>query len=652
MTSIAPVPAVPASLTNGIHLKDPGAEAVLEKYRVEHSKRIRSDGQSQYVFSPLAESYREFFKDIWVDDSLPDPGRDSVKDGSYHEFLILGAGYAGLSMAARLRQIGVDANDIRLVDSAGGFGGTWWFNRYPGLMCDVESYIYLPLLEELDYMPKHKYSYSPELRRHAERMAERYDLVDKALFQARLDSTTWDESTKRWTTKVVSTKNGEVGREITVHSRFVVLAGGPVNLPKVPRLRNLEAYKGHMFHTARWDYKYTGGTEEKPDLTNLRDKSVAIIGTGATAIQVVPELAKWAKQLYVFQRTPSGVDVRGQCATDPTWWEEKVRSVKGWQEERLLNFASFFSLGPLPEMNLVDDGWTHFRSYTAMVGCEDAPTSPEQVEAYVGRLHAVDLPRQERVRARVDEIVKDKATAADLKAWYPSWCKRPCFHDEYLQSFNEPNVKLVHTDGRGIDTLTENGVYSDGKEYPVDVIIFSTGYDIAIGMSPAGRSSVKVTGRNGVDLDDKWAHRLATLHGCISNGFPNLFFPGLSQIGGIPSQSLTVDHVAQHIAWILQRAARVHGGSRAFTIEPTVEAEEAWSQKIAAGAIAFTAAADCLPSYFNREGDLMRKAQESPETLKNFARAGFWSKGFLDFLRELDEWKTSRPLEGVEVTLD
>lgn len=512
-------------------------------------------------------------------------------------------------------------------------------------MCDVESYIYMPLLEELNYMPKHKYSYGPELRQHAYNIADHFNLVDKTLFQSKAISMDWDEKTNEWITKLEKTRKGKKSI-ITVRSRFAILAGGTAVNPKLPRLQDLNKFLGHTFHTSRWDWKYTGGTEENPTLSNLKDKRVAIIGTGATAIQVVPRLAAYAKQLYVFQRTPSAVDVRGQQETDSNWWQSMQKN--GWQLERRKNFSGFVSnTEKQPDIDMVDDGWTKFISYAALTGNAKAPTKPEDVASYINMMNALDIIRSERVRSRVDEIVQDKSTAEKLKAWYPGWCKRPCFHDEYLQSFNSPNVTLIDTDGQGVEKVTENGLWFDGKEYPIDVLIFSTGYEIPLGVSPAGRSNIKVTGQNGQDLDKKWANGVATIHGVQSNGFPNLFWMGLVQTGATPNQTAMVDEIAKHVAIIVSEAGKRTNNS--FTIQPTIEGEEEWTEKISSSSSAFSSMGSCPPSYFNGEGDLFRYAASSAEALKKLARGSYWPTGLYGFVQEIEKWRSNHMLEGFEV---
>lgn len=630
------------------------------KYVQESEKRLKREGLSQFVDIETLDRFAQSIKEAWPDPKYDDAPRP-LKDGSRCGFLIVGAGYGGLMTAARLINVGVSADDIRFVDTAGGFGGSWWLNRYPGLMCDIESYIYMPLLEETNYMPKHKYSYAPELRAQAERIAKKYGLTNNALFRVKLNTLRWDEQTQEWVTELESLRPGEKEQKITVRSRFAILSTGTLNWPKIPKLPGLEKFKGHTFHTSVWDYEFTGGTEDDPRLTNLQDKRVGIIGTGATAIQVVPELAKWAKELYVFQRTPSAVDIRGQHETDPTWWKEHS-SKKGWQRERRINFSKFTSDEyPRPEIDLVNDQWTKFPSYSGLIGGPNAPRRPEEVPVYVAKLKQMDMVRQNRVRARVDEIVKDRGTANGLKAWYSGWCKRPCFHDDYLQSFNQPNVTLVNTDGRGVEAFNEKGVVANDKVFPIDVLIFSTGYEIQIAGSPAGRAHMNAIGSGGKTLDEKWREGVATLYGLQSNGFPNLFWMGLGQTSLTANQSYILDELSQHLALLFRGMLKqVPEGQRGdsdpvksypFTVEPTREAEEKWTSQILERAGAFATLSSCPPSYFNAEGELLHFADMSPEALAKQARGSTWGTGFADFLNTLSRWTTPDLLNGLNFRL-
>ena len=520
---------------------------IQKKYAAEREKRIKAEGSAQYLELAASEKFGHMQDDPWIDQEPSIPSAGSVLPDHRCKILISGAGFGGLIYAVRLIQAGVDPNDIRLIDQASGFGGTWYWNRYPGLMCDVESYIYMPLLEEMKYMPKHKYSYGPELRRYANMIADKWGLRSKTMFQTALGNARWDDDTREWLVDVSQTRKGHDKLDLQIRSQILIIASGVLNHPKIPRLPGLEGFKGHTFHTARWDYAYTGGTPESPSLENLRNKRVGIIGTGATAIQVVPELAKWAKELYVFQRTPSSVDERGQRLTDPEWWAQETANKPGWQKRRNDNFmAQFVDTGPKPDTNLVGDRWSEIPSYGALVG-SPTPVTLESVSTYIANLHAIDLPRQERVRARVGTIVQDSATAASLKAYYPSWCKRPCFHDDYLPSFNQPNVHLIDTDGKGLDKLTSTAAVVNGKEYELDVLIFSTGFRTPGAGAVAAKANARIAGKGGQDFEIKFTNEGSqTLHGIIAPGFPNFFFPGVAQAGASPNYTHMVNQPKQH----------------------------------------------------------------------------------------------------------
>ncbi|KAL4769302.1 hypothetical protein BDW60DRAFT_224989 [Aspergillus nidulans var. acristatus] len=635
--------------------------ATLQKYATEAQKRRRPDGTAQYADIALSAQFKHFSEDPWIrgDEnqrqnpylSQPNP---VPKNGGHTKVLVTGAGFGALLYAFRLMQTGAfKAEDFVFVDSAWGFGGTWYWNRYPGLMCDVESSCYMPLLEETGYIPKHRYSYGPELRSYAELVARKYGFHTRAVFGSTVKECVWDEERSEWVTTAIQ-KNPTTRTEATlsIRSDFVVLASGILNRPKLPRLAGLDTYRGHMFHTSRWDYEYTGGSPEDPTLSRLRGKKVAFIGTGATGIQVVPELAKWAERLYVFQRTPSSVDVRGQRAIDPEEWRRDITKEgrEGWQRERRENFALFCSNAPdLPRENLVDDAWTHYPTNSALVGGpRAAEVTAQNVEGYVEGLHRLDIVRQERIRQRVESVVKDPATAEGLKAWYPGWCKRPCFHDEYLAAFNEPNVTLVDTDGKGIDGFSTAGVRHAGKDYQVDVVILGTGFESFTAGSPSFRARIEIKGRGGESLDEKWKRGAGTLHGVFTHGFPNLLLTGLTQAGGAVNVVHVMDVLASHGAKIIQAAQQEVGSYQKVLIEPTFEAEEAWSMAVASNAYAYAAIPDCTPSYATLEGS--RMAAETPEDEIRLARSLSWGRGICDFIEILAAWETDNRLSDLRIS--
>ena len=444
--------------------------ALRERYRVERDKRLRDDGNDQYV--EMTGSFAHYLDDPYI---VGKTNREPVTDEV--DVVLIGGGFGGLQAGARLRDAGI--KDIKIIEKGGAFGGTWYWNRYPGAQCDIEAYCYLPLLEELNYVPKEKYAYAREILDHSEAIGQHFDLHDCALFQTEVTELRWDESIERW---IVSTNRGDA-----IKARFVSMANGPLHRPKLPGVRGVRDFKGHTFHTSRWDYDYTGGGPEG-GLDKLADKRIAIIGTGATAIQCVPFLGETSEHLYVFQRTPSTVDVRGNTPTDPAW----AKSLQpGWQKHRMENFNSMIS-GVPQEEDLVNDGWTDLlgkmiNQFQSTKG--DSNMSLEQM------IEMANFEKMEEIRARVDEFVEDDKVAEKLKPYYKMFCKRPTFNDDYLPTFNKPNVTLVDTDGRGVEYITEKGLVVNGVEYEVDCIIYSTGFEV--GTSYTRRSGYDVIGRAG-----------------------------------------------------------------------------------------------------------------------------------------------------------
>ena len=586
------------------------------KYRLERDKRLREDGNAQY--QEVADEFASYTDDPYTEWTERAPLNDEV------QVAIIGGGFGGLLMGGRLREAGFD--DLRVIEQAGDFGGTWYWNRYPGAMCDVESYCYLPLLEELNYIPKRKYSYAPEIFEHSKAIARHYDLYQNACLQTGVSEMRWDDTRGRW---IIHTDRGDA-----IRAQFVAMANGPLNRPKLPGIPGITAFKGHTFHTSRWDYDYTGGDAEG-NLTGLADKRVAIIGTGATAVQCIPHLGAGAKHLYVFQRTPSSIDARDNQATDSDFAENLE---PGWQQRRMENFNILVSGGDQEE-DLVADGWTEiFRNLTGIAAKTASRelgrrlTSREKGEL----MELLDFQKMNQIRSRAEAIVSDPATAEALKPWYRQFCKRPCFHDEYLPTFNRSNVTLVDTDGKGVERITEQGIVADGTEYPVDCIVFATGFEV--GTSYTRRAGYDIIGRNGLSLSDKWATGWRTLHGLQANSFPNCFFLGFTQTALAVNVPHALNEQAKHVTHILTQA-RQRGATR---IEATLEAEEMWLAEMQDKArIAERFYAECTPGYYNNEGKL---------DVSNGFFAGTYGAGPIKFFRILDEWRSSGQLEGVELT--
>ena len=549
-------------------------EALRAKYRAERDRRLRGDGLGQYqkTEGDLA---------IYDEDPYVAPGFTRAPLTDEVEVAIIGGGFGGLLAGAWLRKAGFE--DIRVIDKAGDFGGTWYWNRYPGAQCDVESYIYLPMLEELGYVPKLKYSYGPEILEHARAIARHFRLYDNACLQTRITGLQWDDAAGRW---IIPTP-----RDDRIRARFLVMANGLLSRPKLPGIPGVTEFQGHSFHTSRWDYAYTGGSPEG-NLTGLADKRVGIIGTGATGIQCVPYLGKSAKQLYVFQRTPSSVDVRNNRPTDPDW----ARSLKpGWQHERMDNF-NIIASGGMAEQDLVQDGWTDiFRNLQTILSSGESKELSSEDHALA--MEIADFRKMEQVRARAAAIVRDAQTAESLKPWYRQFCKRPCFHDEYLQTYNRPNVTLVDTDGRGVDRITETGVVVAGREYEVDCLIFATGFEV--GTNYTRQSGYDLVGRDGLRLSEKWADGLSTFHGLYTRGFPNCFTMGLTQTGFTTSIPHALNEQAKHLSYVLKHC--VDHGVR--TLETSAQAEADWVATIKRLAhLGKRFYAECTPGYYNQAG--------------------------------------------------
>jgi cyclohexanone monooxygenase len=585
-------------------------DAIRARYKAERDKRVRTDGEEQYI--ELAGQYAHFAED----DPYADPtfARDPIVEDL--EVAVIGGGFSGLLAGARLREAGLD--DFRIIEAGADFGGTWYWNRYPGAQCDIESYCYLPLLEELNYVPKEKYSYVSEIFEHSQRIGHAYKLYDRALFQTRVGGLAWDEEIKRWR---ITTNRGD-----DIRARFVVMALGPASRAKLPGIPGIEDFKGHSFHTNRWDYGYTGG-DTNGGLTGLADKRVAIIGTGATAIQCVPFVGRYAKQLYVFQRTPSSVDLRGNGPTDEEW----AKSLEpGWQRARRHNFADIVEGRPF-EVDLVSDGWTDiFRTLSAGA----------KAEAMAGRnpmegAELADMMKMNGIRQRVDETVADPATAEALKPWYRQFCKRPTFNDEYLPTFNRPNVTLVDVSlSQGVERITEKGVVANGVEHEVDCIIYASGFEITTGLRR--RVGFDITGRDGLSIYDYYKDGFRTLHGHSSRNFPNWFYVGVGQNGLSVNMTAMFDDQARHIAYIIKEV-KARG---ATTVEPTPEAEEAWVEVIRKVAILnrdFQNA--CTPGYYNNEGG-ERSGGLNGQT---------YTPGINKFNALLAEWREQGDLEGLEL---
>jgi cyclohexanone monooxygenase len=528
------------------------------KYRAFKEARR---GAADYM--AMEGEFKKYLDDVYSEPPIP---REALTDEC--EILVVGAGFGGLLLWHKLSEAGF--TDVRFCEKGGDVGGTWYWNRYPGIACDVESYSYLPVLEEMGYVPSMKFASGFEILEYCQNMAQKFGFYDHCLFHTTVEATTWDEASGRW---IVETDRGDKMR-----ARFVILANGILTTPKLARIAGMEKFKGESFHTSRWNYNI-----------DLRGKRVGIIGTGATAVQAVPELAKIVGQLYVFQRTPSSVDVRDQRATTD---EERVTwtNQPGWARARRVRFSKISAGRTAIQAN--DDYLAgKIQDFKERKKYDRQLTQEELTQKQLDSNFRI----MEQIRARVDAIVKDPKTAAALKPYYPYGCKRPTFHDEYLPTFNLPHVHLVDTAPRGVSEINERGVVHQGVEYPLDVLIYATGFQWM------GTSTFNmVTGRGGRTLKQKWeTEGTKTFLGLHSHGFPNLFIvTGPQGGGGSFNFTDAIDAHSDYVVWMLQ-TMRERG---AHIVDVRKEPEDAYAGHCRDVDIATAPLRDCI-SYYNGEGN-------------------------------------------------
>lgn len=584
-------------------------EALKQKYALERDRRIRTDADKQYVAS--ADDFAGYYEsDPWTERIERDPIVEQI------DLVVLGGGFAGLMAGARAKEQGVE--DFRIIEMGGDFGGTWYWNRYPGIHCDIESYCYLPLLDELGYVPKQKYSSGDEIFEHCQRIGKHFGLYDKALFHTEMESLVWNEEAKRWN---LTTDRGD-----KIAARHVIVALGRYNRPKLPGIPGISKFEGATFHTARWDYDYTGG-DMHGNLTKLADKRVAVIGTGATSIQVIPKVAEDAEHVVVFQRTPSVVAPRGNHETDPEW----AKSLEpGWARARRENYDAVVSFRE--SKDIIKDWWTELPSRVV------PQFRPGMTMAEIDRIREVEDYRiNNELRAHVDEVIKDPETAEKLKAWYRWNCKRPTFHDGYLETFNRDNVELVDVSAtKGVERITENGVVANGVEHPVDAIIFASGFEITSEMRR--RYGIDTfTGRDGVSLYDHWESGVKTLHGFSTTNFPNLYFIGFYQGGVSANVTSMFDDQATHIAYLIGEAQR----RGIDALEVTEDAQQGYSEWMAEHAVDRSEFyAECTPGYYNNEGGKMVRGQSHIGEVYNGS--------INDFNAILAQWRKRGDLAGFD----
>ena len=598
-------------------------DALRAKYAAERAKRVRPEGSSQYL--ELKDDFVEFAE---VDPHTAVTPREPIDADA--EVVVLGGGIAGLLAGAYLKKAGVA--DVRVIEMGGDFGGVWYWNRFPGIQCDNDAYCYVPMLEELDFIPSKKFADGAEIFQHCQNMGKHFGLYDGAIFSTQVRTVRWDSEIKRWR---LSTNRGD-----DLRARFVVMAQGSYNRPKLPGIAGIKDFMnagGHVFHSARWDYGYTGG-DANGGMDKLADKRVALVGTGATGVQLVPHLGRDAEQLYVFQRTPSSVDFRGNEPTDPQW---AASLQPGWQAERKRNFHRWspFEGVVFDAPDMVCDFWTELgRNLTARIGASPDPTALG-VEEIMAMREEEDYKIMERLRRRIADIVEDPQTAVALKPYYRFMCKRPTSSDTYLPAFNRPNVTLVDVaESKGVERLTEKGIVADGVEYEVDCVIFASGFEISTEISRRYAIDV-IEGRDGVSLFDHWRDGYQTLHGMTSRGFPNQFHTGFIQGGVSANTTAMFEQQAEHIAYVIAEALN----RGATVVEPSQQGQDAWVNTIRE--LAFDNSAfdlSCTPGYYNNEGRGFGDASRS-------FLGEVYSPGFYAFDDLLKQWREAGDLEGLEL---
>ncbi|MDB5575552.1 MAG: Phenylacetone monooxygenase [Bradyrhizobium sp.] len=586
-------------------------DAIRARYEAERVKRLKPAGTDQYNF--VDGKYAKFAEDPHAGEPTP---REPVRSDT--DVLVIGTGIGGIQLGATLRQNGID--DFMMVDVAADFGGTWYWNRYPGLRCDVESYIYLPFLEETGYVPTERYTRGSEILAYCQQLGRHFELYDRALFQTKITGMTWDDSSARW---VASTNRGD-----EIHARFVTTQSGIFSRPQLPGIPGIDDFEGGSFHSARWNYDYTGGDSDG-GLDRLADKRVGIIGTGTTALQAVPELADAALELTVFQRTPTAVGVRDNGPTDLDWFKSQP---KGWHRARIKSFNALSNGEPVDCP--VDDGWGRF--FRLMINSVGAiPAGELTPESAAEAQEIADFAYNEEVRARVDQFVRDPQKAELLKAYYRTMCKRPGFSDHYLPAVDRDNVKLVDVSA-SIEKITKEGVVVDGVEHKLDCLIFSTGFEL--GTTWAHQAGYDVIGRDGLKLSEKWTDGLRTYHGLFSRGFPNMFFMGLTQTGITINVPHMLQEQADHLTFVIKHC--LQQGYR--TVDATDDAEEAWQSAIDAVSEARRPFQEsCTPGYYNAEGHAGDRRS---------AIGSGWYLPSTQFFAMWADWRAAGKFEGLDLT--
>ena len=472
---------------------------------------------------------------------------ESAEITATYDAVIVGAGFAGMYMLHRLRGLGFNA---RVFDAAGGVGGTWYWNRYPGARCDVKSVDYSfsfdPDLEQ-EWEWSEKYATQPEILRYANHVADRYELWPDMQFDTRIETSRWDGS--RW---IVTTSQGDV-----VSAQHVIMAVGTLSTPKLPEVPGIDTFLGAKYQTSKWPH-------EGVDFTGKR---VAVIGTGSSAIQSIPIIAAQAVHTTVFQRTPNFSMPAGNRPLD-----DKERQIKAnYREHRQAAKESFFGVPVAGEAVSAFDVSEEERTATFQAGWDDG-NLVGLIGAYNDILFdkaANDLAA-EFIRDKIRATVRDPDIAETLCPFnHPVGTKRPCLDTGYYDTFNKPNVDLVDLRKVDITEITPTGIRTTAGDVECDAIVFATGFDAMTGSLVA----VDVEGVGGATLKDVWVHGPTTYLGVAVAGFPNFYTVTGPQSPSVLSNMMV--SIEQHVDWIADAITYLRDRGLT-TIEATPEAQEAW----------------------------------------------------------------------------
>ena len=472
----------------------------------------------------------------------------SVNRTGDYDAIIVGAGFAGLYMLHRLRGLGLSA---RVFEAGGGVGGTWYWNRYPGARCDVESMEYsYQFSDELqqDWEWTERYASQPEILRYLNHVADRFDLRRDIQLDTRIEALTFDEDAGKWTVRT------DDDTEAT--AQFCVMATGCLSSPNLPKFEGMESFRGATYHTARWPHEGV----------HFDGQRVAVIGTGSSGVQSIPVIAKEAAQLFIFQRTPVYTVPAHNQPLDPDYVARVKAEYRSFRKESWFHPFTFHA--ELNNMSALDaDEAERKRVYDRYWETGGLPFMASFNDLFFN-MQANDTAG-EYIRGKIHEIVKDPALAEKLSPEQVFGCKRLCVDSGYYNTFNRPNVSLVDVKDEPIEEIVESGIRTSKRTYDLDSIVFATGFDAMTGAI----LKIDITGRSGAKLRDRWAAGPRTYLELNMAGFPNLFT--ITGPGSPSVLSNMVPSIEQHVNWIADCLAYM--GEHGYTqIEAGEDAQEAW----------------------------------------------------------------------------